>query len=90
MRIAIRTNRSCKIEDTVLKAENREDLQQLLDIFEEESSKKRLELNSKKTEVMVVSGNECPEINIFTNGNKLNGSIQILCYFNIKSPGVLY
>ena len=52
---------------------------------EEESSKKGLELNSKKTEVMVVSpNNECPHITIFINGNKLKGSIQILGYFNIK------
>ena len=29
-------------------------------------------MNSKKTEVMIViSNNECPQINIFTNGNKL-------------------
>ena len=40
--------------DTVLIAENKEDLQQLLDIIEEESSKKGLELNNRKTEVTVV------------------------------------
>ena len=50
---------------------NKEDLQKLLDV-EEKSRKKGLELNSKKTEVMVVSGNnECPQINIFISGNKL-------------------
>ncbi|GFN86282.1 retrovirus-related pol polyprotein from type-1 retrotransposable element r2 [Plakobranchus ocellatus] len=38
--------------DTVLIAENKEDLQKLLNIVEEESRKKGLELNSKKTEVM--------------------------------------
>ncbi|GFO04754.1 retrovirus-related pol polyprotein from type-1 retrotransposable element r2 [Plakobranchus ocellatus] len=39
-------------DDTVLIAENKEDLQKLLNIVEEESRKKGLELNSKKTEVM--------------------------------------
>ncbi|GFO26403.1 retrovirus-related pol polyprotein from type-1 retrotransposable element r2 [Plakobranchus ocellatus] len=42
-------------DDTVLIAENKEDLQKLLNIVEEESRKKGLELNSKKTEVMVIS-----------------------------------
>ena len=42
-------------DDTVLIVEKKEDLQQLLDIVEEEN--KGLELNSKKTEVMVVSRN---------------------------------
>ncbi|GFR84126.1 fumarylacetoacetate hydrolase domain-containing protein 2-like [Elysia marginata] len=37
---------------TVLIAENKDDLQKLLNIVEEESRKKGLELNSKKTEVM--------------------------------------
>ena len=50
-------------------AENKEDLQQLLDILEE-SIKNALELNSKNTVVMIVSrNNECPQINIFINGN---------------------
>ncbi|GFO08048.1 retrovirus-related pol polyprotein from type-1 retrotransposable element r2 [Plakobranchus ocellatus] len=39
-------------DDTVLIAENKEDLQKLLNIVEEKSRKKGLELNSKKTEVM--------------------------------------
>ncbi|GFO01465.1 hypothetical protein PoB_002797000 [Plakobranchus ocellatus] len=39
-------------DDTVLIAENKEDLQKLLNIVEEESRKKGLELNSKKTKVM--------------------------------------
>ncbi|GFR97409.1 retrovirus-related Pol polyprotein from type-2 retrotransposable element R2DM [Elysia marginata] len=39
-------------DDTVLIAENKDDLQKLLNIVEEESRKKGLELNSKKTEVM--------------------------------------
>ncbi|GFO48185.1 retrovirus-related pol polyprotein from type-1 retrotransposable element r2 [Plakobranchus ocellatus] len=42
-------------DDTVLIAENKEDLQKLLNIVEEESGKKGLELNSKKTDVMVIS-----------------------------------
>ncbi|GFS23512.1 hypothetical protein ElyMa_001642200 [Elysia marginata] len=39
-------------DDTVLIAENKDDLQKLLNIVEEESTKKGLKLNSKKTEVM--------------------------------------
>ena len=59
-------------DDTVLMPKNKEDLQQLLDIGEEESRKKGLELNSKSTEVMVVSGsNERPQNNIFIYVNKL-------------------
>ncbi|GFO09438.1 retrovirus-related pol polyprotein from type-1 retrotransposable element r2 [Plakobranchus ocellatus] len=42
-------------DDTVLIAENKEDLQKLLNIVEEESRKKGLELNSRKTEVTVIS-----------------------------------
>ena len=58
-------------DDAVLIAQSKENLQQLIDNAEEESSKKGLELNSKKTEVMVVSrSNECPQINIFINWNK--------------------
>ena len=42
-------------DDTVLISENyKEDLQQLLDIVEGENRKKRLELNSLRTEVMVI------------------------------------
>ena len=59
-------------DDTGSILENKEDLRQLLDIFEEQSRKKGLELNSKMIEVMVVSrSNERPHINIFINGNKL-------------------
>ena len=59
-------------DDTVLIAENKDDLQQLLDIVEEEISKKGTKLNSKNPELMVLSrNNESPEINIFINGNKL-------------------
>ncbi|GFO45563.1 protein fam69b-like [Plakobranchus ocellatus] len=42
-------------DNTMLIAKNKEDLQKLLNIVEEESRKKGLELNSKKTEVMVIS-----------------------------------
>ncbi|GFO07977.1 hypothetical protein PoB_003448200 [Plakobranchus ocellatus] len=42
-------------DDTVLIAENKEDLQKLLNIVEEESRKKGLELTSKKTDGMVIS-----------------------------------
>ncbi|GFO39519.1 retrovirus-related pol polyprotein from type-1 retrotransposable element r2 [Plakobranchus ocellatus] len=59
-------------DDTVLIAENKEDLQKLLNIVEEESRKKGLELNSKKTEVMVISRKqESPKCDIFINEVKL-------------------
>ncbi|GFN87694.1 hypothetical protein PoB_001420000 [Plakobranchus ocellatus] len=54
-------------DDTVLIAENKEDLQKLLNIVEEESRKKGLELNSKKSEVMVISRKqESPKCDIFS------------------------
>ena len=69
--------------DTVLMPENKEDLQQLLHIVEEESRKKGLDLNSKSTEVMVVSGsNERLQTNIFINVNKLKQRNKFK--FNIK------
>ena len=59
-------------DDTVLISENENDLQQLLNIIESKSKEKGLELNSKKTEVMVISGKEEPSlINITINGIKL-------------------
>ncbi|GFS11155.1 endonuclease-reverse transcriptase [Elysia marginata] len=59
-------------DDTVLIAENKDDLQELLNIVEEESRKKGLELNSKKTEVMVISRKqEPPKCDIFINDAKL-------------------
>ena len=42
-------------DDTVLIPENKEDLRQLLTIFQEESRKKGLQLNIKKIELMVIS-----------------------------------
>ncbi|GFO34672.1 endonuclease-reverse transcriptase [Plakobranchus ocellatus] len=57
---------------TVLIAENKEDLQKLLNIIEEESRKKGLKLNSKMTEVMVISRKqESPKCDIFINKVKL-------------------
>ncbi|GFS23991.1 endonuclease-reverse transcriptase [Elysia marginata] len=59
-------------DDTVLIAENKDDLQKLLNIVEEESRKKGLEPNSKKTEVMVISRKqEPPKSDIFINDAKL-------------------
>ncbi|GFN96885.1 endonuclease-reverse transcriptase [Plakobranchus ocellatus] len=57
-------------DDTVLIAENKEDLQKLLNIVEEESRKK--ELNNKKREVMVISRTrESSKCDIFINEVKL-------------------
>ena len=59
-------------DDTVLILENEKDLQQLLNIVESKSKEKGLELNSKKTEVMVISRKEEPPlINITINSIKL-------------------
>ena len=59
-------------DDTVLIAENKEDLQKLVNIVEEESRQKGLDLNSKKTEVMVISRKqENPKCDIFVSGIKL-------------------
>ena len=56
---------------TVLISENEKDLQQLLNIVESKIKEKGLELNSKKTEVMVISRKEEPPlINITINGTK--------------------
>ncbi|GFR60263.1 retrovirus-related Pol polyprotein from type-2 retrotransposable element R2DM [Elysia marginata] len=52
-------------DDTVLVAENEEDLQNLLDIAVRESKKMGLELNSKKTEVMVINLKEIPGCDIY-------------------------
>ena len=73
-------------DDTVLIPENKEDLRQLLTIFEEESRKKGLQLNSKKIELMVIS--QSYSLRTSTSLSKVinssKGSIQILGYFNIK------
>ena len=59
------------VDGTVLIPENK-DLLRSLDILEEESRKKELELNRKKIEVVVVNGsNERPQITIIIKGNKL-------------------
>ncbi|GFS05260.1 RNA-directed DNA polymerase from mobile element jockey [Elysia marginata] len=59
-------------DGTVLIAENESDSQKLLDVVYSESQKKGLELNSKKTEVMVISrkANSLP-VNVTVNKNKL-------------------
>ena len=60
------------VDDTVLISENEKDLQQLLTIVASKSKEKGLELNSKKTEVMVISRKEEPPlINITINNIKL-------------------
>ena len=72
-------------DDSILIAENKEDLQ-LWDIIKEESRKKRLELDSKKIEIMAISqNNECPQINIFINGNKLKQRDQFKYLGTFKS-----
>ncbi|GFS13080.1 endonuclease-reverse transcriptase [Elysia marginata] len=59
-------------DDIVLIAENAKDLKRLLDIVREESQKRGLQLNSKKTIIMVVSWKETPpNINIYINDTKL-------------------
>ena len=58
-------------DDTALIAENQKDLQNLLNVGKTESRKKGLDLNSKKTEVMVISKKTTPECNIFVDGTKL-------------------
>ena len=59
-------------DDTVLIAENEKDLQILLDIVVKESHKNGLELNCKKTEVMVVSRKaDTPKCKIFIDGTLL-------------------
>ncbi|GFS12865.1 endonuclease-reverse transcriptase [Elysia marginata] len=59
-------------DDIVLIAENARDLQRLLDIVREKSKNRGLEINSKKTEITVVSRKETPpNINIYINDTKL-------------------
>ena len=57
-------------DDTVLISENEKDLQALLDIKERESLNKGLELNGKKTEVMVISRKAIATCNIYVKGTK--------------------
>ena len=58
-------------DDMALIAENQKDLQNLLMVVKNESREKGLDLNSKKTEVMVISKETTPECNIFVDGTKL-------------------
>ena len=58
-------------DDTALIAENQKDLQNLLNVVKNESRKKGLDLNSKKTEVMVISKRTTPECKIFVDRTKV-------------------
>ena len=58
-------------DDTVLITENEKDLQALLDIIERDSLNKGLELNGKKTEVMVISGKANATCSIYIKGTRL-------------------
>ena len=59
-------------DDTVLIADNEQDLQHLVDAVVVHSEQLGLELNCKKTQVMVVTRkNEIPQCNIQVNGNIL-------------------
>ena len=58
-------------DDTVLIAENEKDLQALLHVIEKESLNKGLELNGKKTEVMVISRKAIATCNIYVKGTKM-------------------
>ena len=59
-------------DDTVLIADNENELQEMLDTVVRESEKKGLSLNKKKTEVMVISKKNCtPTCNIVMNGTVL-------------------
>ena len=58
-------------DDTALIAENQKDLQNLLNVVKNGNRKKGWDLNSKKTEVMVISKKTTPECNFFVDGTKL-------------------
>ena len=58
-------------DDTVLIAENGKDLQALLDIIDRESLNMGVELNGKKTEVLVISRKANATCNIYVKGTKL-------------------
>ena len=61
---------------------NKEDEMIITDTVETKP-KERLKLNNKKTELVVVSrNNECPQVNIFINGNELKqlGQFKFLAF----------
>ena len=59
-------------DDTVLIADSEDKLQEILTTVAEESEKKGLQLNAKKTECMVVSKkNDIPKCNITCNGENI-------------------
>ena len=54
-------------DDTALIAENQKDLHNLIIVVKSGSRKMGLDMNSKKTEVMVISRKTTPECNIFVD-----------------------
>ena len=66
-----RGNNLLYADDTILIVENEKDLQALLDIEERKSLNKGLELNGKKTEVIVISQKAIATCNIYVKGTKL-------------------
>ena len=73
-------------DDIVLIAENESDLQNLLNVIEEERRRKGFELNTKKTQVMVISRQPEPvSCNIFINGLKLKQREQFKYLGNLIS-----
>ena len=60
------------VDDAVIIAESEEQLQQLMNVVEEESAKKGLKINMKKTETMVVTKKkEVPKCTIKLGGEEL-------------------
>ena len=58
-------------DDTALLAETEGELQKIVDKVNEESAKKGLKMNVKKTKTMVVSRDEIPSVKIKVNGQIL-------------------
>src|ERR1700729_34138 len=68
-------------DDTVLVAKSETELQALLDTVIKESEMRGLGLNTKKTEVIVISkGKEPPKCTVYAKGNKLR---QAVCVKNL-------
>ena len=64
-------------DDTVLLANNTQDLQQLLSSLQNESKKRGLTINKKKTKIMVLSKkSDIPSSDIFLDGEKLEQTNQ--------------
>src|ERR1700729_3211669 len=63
-------------DDTVLGAKSEIELQALLDTVIKESEMRGLSLNTKKTEVIVISkGKEHPKCTVYAKGNKLRQAV---------------